>query len=88
MNSGNFKKLTSKYLSRFFEKKNLPYEKWEIQVNGATRLIDNRQVINMILEAPPEYQEIIVESLQELDARGKDINVFLKNLARESFSSH
>ena len=86
MNSGNFKKLTSKYLFKFFEKKNLPYEQWEINVNGYKHYIDNQQVINMILSARPEDQELIVESLRELDAKGKDINLFLKNLAVESFS--
>ncbi|HEY9051113.1 MAG TPA: hypothetical protein VIQ03_06185 [Gammaproteobacteria bacterium] len=86
MNSGNFKKLTSKYLFKFFEKKNLPYEQWEININGSKHYIDNQQVIDMILSAQPEDQELIVESLRELDAKGKDINLFLRNLAMESFS--
>lgn len=86
MNMSNFEKLTSKYLFKFFEKKNLPYEQWEICINGSTHYIDNRQVINMILAAAPEQQELIVESLNELDAKGKDINLFLRNLAMESIT--
>ena len=86
MNNGNFKKLTSKYLFKFFEKKNLPYEQWEVKVNGSIRYIDNQQVIDMILSARPEEQELIVESLRELDSKGKDINLFLRNLAMESIT--
>ncbi len=86
MNKSGFKKLTSKYLFKFFEKKNLPYEQWEIRINGSTHFIDNKQVIEMILAARPEQQELIVESLNELDAKGKDINLFLKNLAMESIT--
>ena len=75
-----FTKLTSTYLKKYFERKNLPYQEWAINKNGVTHIIDNRQVINSILTANPDEQKLIAEYLEQLDAVDSDINNFLKQL--------
>ena len=87
MNEASFMKLSATYLNKFFERKNLAYKTWKITVNGVTHCIDNQQVIELILTSDPKAQKLIADSIFHLDEAGIDINVFLKNLIRESFSA-
>ena len=87
MSITRFNKLTSKFLLKFFEKKNLPHKQWQIHRDGHIHVIDNHQIISMILSAKPEVQTQIAESLQDLDVLGKNINKFLENLAVELMST-
>ena len=82
--SDHLEKFTSAFLLKFFKKKNLPYEQWEINVDGETYIVDNSLVIELILKANPSEQEMIAETLIELESQGHDLNVFLKYLAFES----
>ena len=88
MESGKFNKLTSAYLKKYFEKKNLPFQEWVIHKNGVTHVIDNQQVIQSILSAQPNEQLLIVECLEQLDANNSDINNFLKHLVIEGHISN
>ena len=83
-NTAPLSKLTKAYLSKFFKNKNLPHEEWNITIDGVTHVIDNNRVINLILNARPEEQRQLADTLQELDASNMDINIFLKHLAFES----
>ena len=87
MNEQAFMKLSSAYLTKYFARKNLTYKKWEISINGVTHYIDNQQVISLILNSEPRAQKLIADSIFHLDEAGLDINVFLKNLILESFST-
>jgi len=84
MATNHFQKLTSIYLKKFFQKKNLPHQEWKVISNGSVYTIDNKRVIRSILAAEPGQQGLIAESLQELDDQNGDINVFLKQLAKQS----
>lgn len=88
MASKHFTKLTTIFLTKFFQKKNLPHKEWKIIENGSVYIIDNQRVIRSILEAEPTEQELIADSLRELDDHGGDINVFLKQLSRQSHFMH
>ena len=88
MASNNFKKLTSIYLRKFFQKKNLPNKEWKVINNGSIYSIDSDRVIRSILAASPSEQELIADSLRELDDQDGDINIFLKQLAKQSHFSH
>ena len=88
MASNHFQKLTSIYLKKFFQKKNLPRQEWKVINNGSIFSIDSDSVIRSILAATPPEQEMIADSLRELDDQDGDINVFLKQLARQSSITH
>ncbi|RDH81416.1 MAG: hypothetical protein DIZ80_15120 [endosymbiont of Galathealinum brachiosum] len=75
---------SSSYISLFFKNKKIPYQKWDIIVDGVNHVIDNKFVIDSILQAEADEQRLIAETLYELDSSGIDINVFLKHLAFES----
>lgn len=75
-----FTKLTTAYLKKYFQNKNLPYQEWVINKNGVTHIVDNQHVIKSILTAPPGEQKLIAECLEKLDAVDSDINSFLKQL--------
>jgi hypothetical protein len=72
---------TMKYLSVFFEEKQLPYEMWEIEHNEEMHFIDTDFVITLIQEAPKREQEQIAAQLRKLDFVNANINHFLKYLA-------
>ena len=78
-------KLTTAYLSKFFQNKNLPYEEWNIIIDGTTHVLNNKIVIDSILKATPEHQRAIADALYELESSNQNINAFLKHL---SFESH
>ena len=88
MASNHFQKLTSIYLKKFFQKKNLPHTEWKFINNGSIYTIDNQRVIRSILSASPAEQALIADSLRELVDQGGDVNVFLKQLARQSHFTH
>ena len=75
---------TSAYVAFFFKNKNIPYQKWDIIVDDVNHVIDNTYVIDSILQAEPDEQRLIAETLYELDSLDIDINVFLKHLVFES----
>jgi hypothetical protein len=85
MASDYFQKLTSIYLQKFFQKKDLPHQEWKVISNGSVYTIDNKRVIRSILAAKPAEQGLIAESLRELDDHDGDINIFLKQLAKQSY---
>ena len=80
----SFATTTNAYVALFFKNKNIPYKKWDIIVDGVNYVIDNKYVIDSIIQAKPDEQRLIAETLYELDASNIDINVFLKHLAFES----
>ena len=84
MSSNHFQKLTSIYLRKFFQKKNLPHQEWKVINEGSVHTVDNERVIRSILAADSFEQKLIADSLRELDDQGADINIFLKQLARQS----
>ena len=81
MSSDHLSKFTSAYLKKFFKKKNLPVEQWEIYIDGQLRVIKSTQIIEQILSASPNEQSALAEALRELDTNKQDINTFLKHLA-------
>jgi len=86
--SNHFQKLTLIYLRKFFQKKNLPHQEWKVINNGSVYSIDNQHVIRSILAASAPEQQLIADSLRELDDQNGDINVFLKQLAKQSHFAH
>jgi len=85
MSANHFQKLTSIYLRKFFQKKNLPHQEWKVINKGSVHTVDNECVIRSILAADSSEQKLIADSLRELDDQGADINVFLKQLAKQSY---
>jgi len=77
------RKLTKAYLVKFFRKKNLAYQEWNIIINGVNHVTNNYSVIEMITRARYEEQRELADALYELDAANRDINMFLKHLAIE-----
>ena len=86
MKNTEFSKLTKAYLNKFFKARNLPYEEWNININGISYCVNNHYVIDSILEAPPEQQRMIADALFEMKASNQEINLFLKNLAIQRYS--
>lgn len=86
MNATPLSKLTSAYLGKFFQNKNIPYEEWNIVIDGTSHVINNQTVIDSILKAQPEEQRILADTICELESSNTDINIFLKHLAFESKS--
>ena len=84
MDTQPLKKLTNAYLRFFFKNKNLPYEEWNITIDGTTHVLNNKSVIDSILRATPEHQRAIADAMFELDPSNQNINSFLKHLAFES----
>jgi len=74
------RKLTKAYLVKFFRKKNLAYQEWNITINGVNHVANNYSVIEMITRARYEEQRELADALYELDAANRDINMFLKHL--------
>jgi len=83
-NTPPLSKLTKAYLIKYFEKKKIPYDEWNIISDGVTHRVSNKLVINLILDAHPQEQRVFVDALQDLESSNINVNVFLKNLAFES----
>ena len=62
----------------------MPHQEWKVVKEGAVHTVDNECVIRSILAADSNKQQLIADSLRELDDQGADINMFLKQLARQS----
>lgn len=77
------RKLTKAYLVKFFRKKNLAYQEWEIIIDGVSHVANNYSVIEMIFKANYAEQRELADALCELDSVNRDINMFLKHLAIE-----
>lgn len=77
------RKLTKAYLVKFFRNKNLAYQEWTVTTDGISRVVNNYSVIEMIFKAKYEEQRELADTLYELDAANRDINMFLKHLAIE-----
>jgi len=86
MNQPKFSKLTRAYLNKFFKDKNLPYEEWDIIVDGVSYRVNNHYVIDSILKTSPDHQRLIADALFELEEADQDVNGFLKNLAIQRYS--
>jgi len=86
MKNHTFSKLTKAYLHKFFKDKNLPYEEWEIIIDGVSYKVNNHYVIDSILKTTPDHQRLIADALFELEEAEQDVNAFLKNLAIQRYS--
>ena len=86
MKQPKFSKLTSAYINKLFKDKNLPYEEWDIIVDGVSYTVNNHYVIDSILKATPDHQRLIADALFELEEAEQDVNAFLKNLAIQRYS--
>ena len=84
MTKDHLSKFTSAYLNKFFKKKNLPVQQWEVYIDGQLHVINSTQIIEQILSASPDEQIALAEALRELDKKNQDINTFLKHLALSS----
>jgi len=71
-----------RYLTTFFNEKNLPLENWELDDNdGVTHWISNEVVIEHIHAAPRSEQEQIANVIRKIDFANGNVNHFLKHLA-------
>ena len=86
MNQPQFSKLTKAYLNKYFKDKNLPYKEWDFIIDGVSYSVNNHYIIDSILKATPEHQQMIAEALYELEEAKQDVNGFLKNLALQRYS--
>jgi len=68
-------------LKTYFEEKDLPYELFEIEVNGETHLIDNETVISEIGKMPISFQKKVRDKITTIDFYNGNINHFLKDCA-------
>ena len=82
-NTPPMSKLTKVYLCKYFEKNTPPYAEWEVTVDGVTHIINNRSVINSIIQAHPQEQKIFADAIHKLESSNMEINIFLKHLAFE-----
>jgi len=80
MSTEHISKPTSLNLYRFFKQKKLPYTQWTVDVDNGELVINNKRLIDSILKAPLEEQQIFAEALTTLEEDGDDINDFLKQL--------
>lgn len=70
-----------KNLETYFEEKQLPYELFEIPVNGNTHMIDNKTVIESIGNMPVVMQKKVRDKITTIDFCNGNINYFLKDIA-------
>ena len=69
-----------KNLKTYFEEKQLPYELFEIPVNGEIHFIDNETVIKEIGNMSINLQEKIRDKITGIDFYNGNINYFLKDI--------
>jgi len=72
----------TEWLETFLEEKNLPYEMWEIEVDGCLHYIDSDVVIEAIKNAPKNEQEQIKKTIIQIDFNNGNVNHFFKYLAK------
>lgn len=68
-------------LERFFEEKQVPYTRWEIEHEGFTHVIDSETVIEYILISKGKERTQIGGTLFALDFKNAPIVDYLKFLA-------
>ena len=78
---------TEKYLKTFFEEKNLPFVTWTIEENGTNHFVDNRVVIEFIMNLPETQMKQVADKIRKLDFANADINHFLKHAAHGMIKS-
>jgi len=72
----------NKYLTAFFDEKNLPFIEWELTSNsGEFHLISNEVVIEHIAISSEQEQKQISDVIRQIDFKNGDVNHFLKHLA-------
>jgi len=71
------------YLRTFFDEKNLDERYYHVQspTGDTLNLIPTGQVIEAILDAPPNEQERIATTLRRIDFVNGDIHHYLEHLA-------
>ena len=70
-----------KNLETYFEEKDLPYELFEIDVDGENHFIDNETVIKEIGNMTIELQKKVRDKITTIDFCNGNINYFLKDIA-------
>ncbi len=70
-----------KNLETYFKEKDLPYELFEIDIDGNTHMIDNETVIEEIGNMPVELQKKVRDKITTIDFCNGNINYFLKDIA-------
>lgn len=68
-------------LETFFEEKEIPYTRWEIENNGEVNFIDSEVVIEAILSSQGTERAKLSSVLFQLDLRNAPIIGYLKHLA-------
>ena len=68
-------------LKTYFEEKQLPYELFEIPVNGEIHFIDNETVIESISNMSVDVQKKVRDKITTIDFYNGNINYFLKDIA-------
>ncbi len=68
-------------LKTYFEEKQLPYELFEIPINGEMHFIDNETVIDSISKMSIENQKKVRDKITMIDFRNGNVNDFLKYIA-------
>jgi hypothetical protein len=71
-----------KWFETILEEKQLPYEGWQIEVDGVTHLIDTDVVIEHIKIAPISEQKQIKDVIVKIDFVNGNVNHFFKHLAQ------
>lgn len=78
-----------RYLTRFFDEKDLPFAQWTIETDAGAHIISNEVVIETILEATPHRELVkIADTLRRIDFANGDCNHFLRHLAGALASNH
>lgn len=83
-NTPPLSKLTSTYLSKYFQNEDITFDEWQVVRDGVPYVINNQLVIELILQSSYQEQKQIASALQDLKSSNVDINIFLKHLAFES----
>lgn len=69
-------------LEKFFEEKEIPFTRWEIEHNGETHFIDSEVVIEAILSTMGPERSKVAGTLFMLDFNNGDIVDYLHHLAK------
>lgn len=68
-------------LEKFFQEKEIPYQRWEIEHEGTTHIIDSETVIENILSTQGKERVQIGGTLFQLDFNNAPIIDYLRFLA-------
>jgi len=70
-------------LEKFFEEKEIPYKKWEIEYKGYVHIIDSETVIDCILQTDGMERHKIAGMLFKLDFMNGNVLDYLFFLAKK-----